>query len=667
MPDQQQTRLMPQQLREARLMPSSFDAEKRTIEVSWGVGARVRRFDWWEGRYYDEELSMEDGAVDLSRLESGNAAVLADHNTWSIRSQIGVVEKAWLEKGEGRAMLRLSERDDVAGLVGDIRDGIIRNISIGYTVQRYQIDEKPGEIAVYRAVEWQPHEISFVTVPADAAANTRSAPNPTQGGSPCVLVRAHAQPSMENAMPNTAAVADATRAADQADGNTANNPANPNNPAPANAAGQGESGNQRSESQSQAADIVDLATRHGMTERAAAWIREGRSLDQVREQILNSLAQRDEAGGGHHNRVTAGEDESEKVRRAGVQVLLARALVVDPEKKSRITVDGANPFRGLTLIEMARAALERAGVRTAGMSKLDVVGRAFTQSTSDFPILLETAMHKALQAAYATTSDTWSRWCKKGTVSDFRAHTRYRVGSLGNLDPLTELGEFKHKAIPDGEKASITAGTKGNIVTISRQAIINDDLDSFLGLVSMLGRAANRTIEADAYAYLASNPTMSDSYALFSNEHGNLESAGAPTVTTVDAARVKLASQKDVSNNDYLDLRPDVFLSGLVYGSTGRVLNSAEYDPDTANKLQKPNICRGLFRDVVDTPRITDSKWYLFADPNDAPVIEVAFLDGNDQPFLDMEEGFTVDGARYKARHDFGIAVIDYRGAVRNG
>jgi hypothetical protein len=654
------TRNLPPQLRAARLLPASFDAEARTIEVVWGVGARVRRYDWWEGRYYDEELAMEPGAVDMSRLESGAAPVLRDHNIYSIDAQIGVIDRAWLDGGEGRAVVRLSEREDVAGIVADIRSGIIRNLSVGYTVQRYQIDEKQGEVPVYRAVEWRPHEVSFVPVPADAAATTRSTADSAPGASPCVYTRAQALNQPEHTMPDTAPVADATRAATEAAATPAATTAPPaaaavSAPAPAD------------DRNTRAAEIVDLAARHGMTDRAASWLREGRTLDDVRALILEDLARRDDATGTLQTRVQAGEDQADKHRAAGVQSLLARAMIVDSATKQRVRVDGANPFRGMTLVELARASLARAGVRTDGMSKLDLVGRAFTQSGSDFPVLLESTMHKALQSAYALAADTWSRWCARGEVGDFRAHSRYRLGSLGNLETLTELGEFKHKPIPDGEKSSITAGTKGNIINISRQAIINDDLGAFVGLAAMLGRAASRTVEADAYAHLASNPVMSDGHALFSEAHGNLEGAGAPTVALIDAARVKLAQQKDISGNDFLDLRPAVFLSGMGYGSTARVLNAAEYDPDTANKLQRPNAVRGLFRDVIDSPRIADTKWYLFADPSEAPVMEVAFLEGNDAPFLDMEEGFTVDGARYKARLDFGVGVNDFRGAVRNG
>ena len=455
-------------------------------------------------------------------------------------------------------------------------------------------------------------------------------------------------------MTTTAAADAATRAAAEADANH-------------QAAVQAATTQGATQDAQRSADIIDLATRHGCADKAPAWVREGKTVDEVRSLILSDLATRDAAAGGNLNRVQAGPDEADKFRGAATDSLLARAMIINPATKSRYAVDGANPLRGMQLREVARECLHRIGVRTDGMSTLEMVGRAFTQSTSDFPVLLENAMHKSLLAGYAVAADTWQRWCKKGTVSDFRAHNRYRTGSLGNLDALTELGEFKNKAIPDGEKATITAGTKGNIINLSRQAVINDDLGSFLGTATDLGRAAARTVEADAYALLLSNPNLGDGVALFHNTHGNLEAAGAPTTTTVDAARVKMASQKDVSGNDFLDLRPAVFLSGLVYGSAGRVLNTSQYDPDIANKLQRPNICAGLFRDVVDSPRITDTTWFLFADPNEAPVIEVAFLEGEDQPFLDQQEGFSVDGSRWKARMDFGVGAVDYRGAVRNG
>lgn len=635
------TRNLPSQQMQARLLPTTFDKAERTIEVVCSVGARVRRYDWWEERYYDEELVIDTASVNMVRFNSGACAVLDSHRAFGgLAAQIGVIERAWIADGELRALVRLSGRDELSGIVGDIEAGIIRNLSVGYSVQRMEISHE-GDVPLYRAVAWTPHELSFVTVPADPESTTRAQP---QGGEPCEFVRINTQ---EQAMPQSAT----NRAADPVA--PENTPAPQPAPAPAD--------------NSRAIEIVELAQRHGMGERAAEFIRENKTVDEVRALILDQLATRDNDSGGHLNNGTVVSTEHDNYRSAVTDALLARAQIINPATKRVFALAGDNPVRGLSLIDLARSSLERCGIRTDGMQKLELVGRAFTQGTSDFPVLLEAAMHKAMQAAYAVAPDTWSRFCATGTVSDFRAHSRYQLGSIGNLDALSELGEFKNKAIPDGQKATVQAGTKGNIINLSRQAIINDDLGAFIGLAAQFGRAARRTIEADVYAFLGSNPLAPDGKALFHTDHGNLANAAAPTVTSVDEARVLMAAQKDHSGNEVLDLRPSIWLGGLAYGGAARVVNGSEYDPDANNKLQRANSVRGLFRDVVDTARITGTQWYLFADPTECPVIEVAFLDGVSEPFLEQEQGFTVDGTRFKARLDFGIGCVGHVGAVRNG
>lgn len=367
-------------------------------------------------------------------------------------------------------------------------------------------------------------------------------------------------------------------------------------------------------------------------------------------------------------RVQTVADETDKQREAVVSAMLARAGVAQ-DAKARSAL-ASNPFRGHKLLDVARASLARTGRSTDGMTQMDIVAAAFTQGGSDFPVLLENTMHKALLAAYATAALTWNRFCATGSVSDFRAHNRYRLGSFGNLDSINELGEYINKSIPDGEKSSIQADTKGNIINISRQAVINDDLGAFVGLSDMLGRAAARTIEADVYALLALNgglgPVMADGKTLFHADHGNIGTGAALSVASIDADRVLMAGQKDISGNDYLDLRPSVLLVPTGLGGTARVINGAQYDPDTANKMQRPNMVNGLYADIVDTPRLSGTRRYSFADATTAPVLEVAFLDGNQQPFLEVKDGFDVDGARYKVRLDYGVGAVDFRGAVTN-
>ncbi|MGE3596645.1 MAG: ClpP-like prohead protease/major capsid protein fusion protein [Dehalococcoidia bacterium] len=415
-----------------------------------------------------------------------------------------------------------------------------------------------------------------------------------------------------------------------------------------------------------AARFEGFAGRDGVAELLAACQNDTAcTLDDARSRLLAHLAKDVGPIGGSY--VVTTEDERDKFRAGAVEAILARAATRDAEGKP-VRVSASNPFRGHSLLDLARACLVRAGVRTDGMSKMDIVGAAFTQSTSDFPVLLENTMHKTLLQAYALQPNTWSRFCKIGSVSDFRAHPRYRVGSLGNLDTVGENAEYTNKEIPDGEKASITARTKGNIINVSRQMIVNDDLGAFTDLAAQLGRAANRTVEADVYAMLALNsgmgPTMADSVALFASGHANVTADGAMSVTILDGARSLMASQMDISGNDYLDIRPAVLVCPTASGGLARVLNSAEYDPSTANKLHMPNMVRGLFREVVDTPRLSGTRFYCFADPSEAPVFEVAFLDGVQEPYLELQNGFDVDGGRYKVRLDYGVAALDYRGAT---
>jgi ATP-dependent protease ClpP protease subunit len=366
-------------------------------------------------------------------------------------------------------------------------------------------------------------------------------------------------------------------------------------------------------------------------------------------------------------RVVTVADETDKRRDGMVAALLLRANVADKDAQASA---GANPYRGRTLLAIAEASLQAAGIRTEGMNSRELVAASFTQSSSDFPVLLENLMHKTLLANYAMQALTWSRFCKRGTVSDFRAHNRYRVGSLGNLQPKNELGEYKSVSIPDGEKSSIAATTKGFILNISREAIINDDLGALTDQASAAGRAAARTVEVDVYALLASNaglgPVLADGLTLFHASHNNIAAGAAMTVDVLDGMRVLMAQQRDVSGNDFLDLRPEVLMVPIGMGGSARVLIGAEYDTSVSNKFQVPNKVRGLVRDIVDTPRMSGTRYHLLASPAEAAAIEVAFLDGQSEPYLETAQAFDTDGGRLKVRMDYGVAGHDYRGAVTN-
>ena len=172
---------------DVRLQAETIDAEARTVEVVWSTGATVRRRDLWTGKRYDEMLSLDPRHVDLSRL-NGGAPLLNTHGAFDLVNVIGVVERAWITKGsdghEGRARVRFSARDGIEPLWQDVRGGIIRNVSVGYVVRAYEVSEQDGEVPVWRAVDWQPVELSAVPVGADGGAGFRQG----QGLTPCRLL-----------------------------------------------------------------------------------------------------------------------------------------------------------------------------------------------------------------------------------------------------------------------------------------------------------------------------------------------------------------------------------------------------------------------------------------------------------------------------------------------
>jgi hypothetical protein len=451
--------------------------------------------------------------------------------------------------------------------------------------------------------------------------------------------------------------------------------------APAAGAGDGVAQGQAIERARQTA-IRDAVRVAGLEATVAdEFCRGNQTIDQVRAAIFDKLAERSAGQNIRNQTVEVGEGARDKFVRGVSNWLLRKGgQLANVAKATGASADSFDPgeFRGMSLLDIAKESLTSAGVAFRGLDKMEIAAMAFTRSSigsqgvSDFAIALESVLNKTLQAAYQVQPDTWTRFCATTTLTDFRPHTRYRMGSIATLDSLTEIGEFKNKALSDAEKASITAATKGNIVAITRQIVVNDDIGFVMNLLAMLGRAAKRSPEVDVYALLAQNsglgPTMSDSLTLFHASHNNIATQTAISAAGFDTDRVTMAAQKDKDGNDYLDLRPAVLVLPVGLGGQARVINQSQYDPDTlANKSQmKPNVVVGLFRDIVDTPRMSGTRRYAFADPQIAPVIEVGFIDGQTEPVLETQAGWRVDGSELRVRFDYGVAATDFRGAVTN-
>lgn len=359
---------------------------------------------------------------------------------------------------------------------------------------------------------------------------------------------------------------------------------------------------------------------------------------------------------GHH--VNTVEDETDKRRKGATQALLARA---GHEK-----VEGANPFRGYTLAEMARESLARAGVRSEGMDKMSFIGAAFTHSTSDFPGLLANVASKSMLKGYLEAEETFQLWTRAGTLPDFKVGNRVDLNAFPSLRKVAEGAEYKYATL--GERgAQVVLATYGELFSITRQAIINDDLDAFTRIPRLMGRAATRTVGDLVYAILTANPLMSDGKALFHADHGNLMTAAPITTDSVDAMQAAMALQKQGAS--VLNIGMQYLLVPRALKGRANVVRQSEFDigAGKANNTV-PNSVRETFEVISDArlDAISSTAWYGAANPNSADTIEVNYLDGNDQPYLEQKNGWSVDGTEFKVRIDAGVAPLDYRTLAKN-
>lgn len=174
-------RAIPLMTRDANV--AVIDAGKRTFEVIWTTGAPVLRRDFWSDETWTEDLVVSASAIRMERLASGAAPFLSEHHRG-----MGVVERAWLVGGEGRALIRFPKEkidEDADRVFALIEDRIRQNVSVGYRVHKFEQSRDAENRLIRRAVDWEPFEISSVTIGADPTAKVRS---DDQGGYACAFV-----------------------------------------------------------------------------------------------------------------------------------------------------------------------------------------------------------------------------------------------------------------------------------------------------------------------------------------------------------------------------------------------------------------------------------------------------------------------------------------------
>lgn len=669
---------------ETRLAPlNSYDAKARTATVVVSAGAPVKRYDWMRERYYLEELVISAEAIDMSRLNGNGLSVLNNHDQWSLEAVLGRASNGRLENRQLLADVRFSQRDEVSGLVRDIGDGIITDVSVGYSRDRMEMVPPDGRNAdgseglwTYRVTRWTPMEISFVTVPADPAAAMRSSDGERQGeagkaartfacevreiplAAPAGAESTRKEitmPEGKDPAPATDHSAEAIRAAQEA------------------ARKEGEAAAKKRNKEVR--EVVEAGRAAGLDDEVAKRLLEDDEItvDQVRAKIIDELAQRQQQKSppvrGTH--VAMGESEEVKVRAA-----IASALFHRLAPGTKLDDNGASEFRGMSLSRLAEDMLERRGVKTRGMNRIELCGRAL--STSDFPNVLANVANKRLRQVYDQAPATYRMWARRGpNAPDFKTISVTQVSAAPDFVLKNPGDELKYGSASDG-KETYAVATYARGLVFTREAMINDDLNAFDRLVAGFGGSAARLENKLVYLQLLSNPTMGDTVALFHTDHHNISGAAAAiSVTTLGAGRAAMRQQTGLQG-EVLNVVPAYLIVPSTIEQVAYQFTSNQYVPAQSSNINEfraggrtalTPIVDGALDGMTDLSGATvgsASVWYLAADSGQIDTVEYCFLDGYDGVYLDQQIDFDTDAIKMKGRLDFAAKVIDYRGLYRN-
>ena len=592
----------------------------RQAELSLSSEEPCRR---WFG---NEILSHDAEAVDLSRLQE-IGVVLFNHDRDRV---IGRVLDVRLDEvtRKLRATIRFDEDEESERIYQKVRSGTLRGVSVGYAVDVWESVEAGAKSSNGRftgpcevATRWTPYELSIVSVPADA----------TVGVGRSYVENGDGDMDEQN---KDIDVKDQEREATQ--------------PAPLVNA-EAERQVAVAEERARVREIGTMCRQFGVDD--VPYINDGMSVEVVRAAILDKLAQERKA-----QPVTVQIDEMDKFRAAATDGLAMRAGMAVEN-----SAPGAEEFRGKRMMRLAAECVERElGKSTHAMDDETIVREALT-GTGAFPGILSNVAHKSMAQAYQSAPTTYQFWTAQGSNSDFKDATRYRLSEADTLEKLNESGEFQAGGVTEGA-AKTSIATYGRMFSLTRQAIINDDMGALQQLPAIYGAAARRMINKMVYKMLQSNPKV-EGAQLFHADHKNL---CAEDISIEGLAKMKaaMAKQKNIKGAEYLNIQPAFLICPVELEVQAAQLISSVVDPTKANATPNPFANKMT---VISEPELEDAKaFYLAAAAGIAPTIEVTSLNGNLTPTMERAEQFDTLGIKWRIYMDVGVNLLDYRGIQKS-
>lgn len=319
--------------------------------------------------------------------------------------------------------------------------------------------------------------------------------------------------------------------------------------------------------------------------------------------------------------------------------------------------DASREYVGMSLRDLAAECLTRSGESVRGMSADDLFQRSLT--TSDFPLVVSNAMGKVAAQAYQAAESPLKALARQRTLPNFKESTSIRVGEMGRLEEMTESGEFKHTSrAENGEVMRLK--TFGRMINVSRQLLIDDDLNLLGDMTAAMGQAAAQTEAEELVSMLTGNPELSDGTPVFDASRGNSVSGAGSALseTALSAARKHMRTVKGLDGKTIIAATPKYLVVSPDLETSAEKLLATIYAP-TTDDVQPIRLT------LVVEPRLTGNTWYVMADPAQLPSLQYGYLAAAQGVQIQRQEAWSTLGLSYRAFLDFGTGWLDWRGAYR--
>lgn len=645
---------------DSRTIEFSFSSEKPAKR--YGVGKKGNLIE------YDEILSHEsEENVDFSRIRT-SGSLLFNHDANQV---IGKIEDVYFDATERKCRCKVTFDKDYESdkIFQKVKSGSIKGVSFGYMINKFErkVENKSEKLI---ATRWTPYEITITPIPLDDNVGIgRSLEGGVEEMEEKEKIRSEEEGKKKEYSKEESKKDDEKENDNNASDEEVDKNEDEESEKDGKKSSKGCEKNKREldiemtmakNEKQRCLDITKLCRSFNIAnERVEEFIEGDKSLNEVRAILLDEF--KENKRGLEVCGVEVTGNGRDNFTRDITSALMVKAGYGEGNEKEEI-----RNLSGMGFRDIAIQTLKYDGIDATRMNSDELFKRALTPGGA-FVSVMDNTVNKSMAKAYQTAPTTFEKWTTKGSETNFKGSTRYRISEAGELTKITENGEFKFDEMKDeGVRTSIA--TFGKSFGLTREALLNDDLGMLTRVPMAYVVAAKRGINKLTYKTLASNPTIYDKQKLFDeSNHKNKGTAGDLSVKSIGEFRKLLRTQTNLRGEEILNIPLKYILvpAALETEAEQLLLSVADINGSHSGVI---NPFRGKFEIISDAEldQYSEKAYYGIGDKNVAESIVVSYLNGKESPTLESQVAFDRLGINYRIFIDYGVNVVDYRAMVMN-